>query len=241
MTRSALSWKKGRKRSPPARNRRALRYAIYYTPAPESALARFGESWFARKEPFLDAARRYGFHGTLKAPFRLAKGATEAGLLVAAERFAGERGALRGPPLRPAVLAGFLALMPSEPFGELDRLAADCVAIFDRFRAPPGEAELARRRRAGLSASQEALLRRWGYPYVMEAFRFHMTLTDRLDEAGLASERALAGAMLGEAPAPFSVDAVTVMVEPSEGDAFRVLRRFEFAWPAGPLQTADGP
>ena len=218
-----------------------MRYAIYYTPAPGSVLAGFGAAWFAREASCLDAPRRYGFHGTLKAPFRLAEGAGEAELLRAAERFAGERGALRGPPLGLAVLAGFLALMPSEPFGELDRLAADCVEAFDRFRAPPGEAELARRRRAGLGPRQEALLRRWGYPYVMEAFRFHMTLTDRLDEAGLASERALAGAMLGEAPAPLTVDAVTVMVEPSEGDAFRVLRRFEFAWPAGPRRTTGGP
>ena len=216
-----------------------MRYAIYYTPAAGSALARFGEAWFARKAPCLDAPRRYGFHGTLKAPFRLANGTSEAELLLAAERFAAERGALRGPSLRPAVLAGFLALMPSEPFEELDRLAADCVAAFDRFRAPPGEAELARRRRAGLSASQEALLRRWGYPYVMEAFRFHMTLTGRLDEAGLASERALAGAMLGEAPAPLDVDAATIMVEPSDGEAFRILRRFEFASPAGPRRIAD--
>ncbi len=218
-----------------------MRYAIYYTPAPESALARFGESWFARKAACLDAPRRYGFHGTLKAPFRLAEGANEADLLLAAERFAGERGALRGPPLRLAVLAGFLALVPSEPFGELDRLAADCVAAFDRFRAPPTDAELARRRRAGLSARQEALLLRWGYPYVMEAFRFHMTLTERLDEAGLASERALAGAMLGEAAAPLAVDAATIMVEPSEGDAFRVLRRFAFALPAGARRTAGSP
>ena len=218
-----------------------MRYAIYYTPAPESALARFGESWFARKAPCLDVPRRYGFHGTLKAPFRLVKGAGEAELLLAAERFAGEHCAIRGPPLRPAVLADFLALVPSGPFEGLDRLAADCVAAFDRFRAPPGEAELARRRRAGLSASQEALLLRWGYPYVMEAFRFHMTLTERLDEAGLASERALAGAMLGETAAPLAVDAVTVMVEPSEGDAFRVLHRFEFALPAGPCRTAGGP
>ena len=210
-----------------------MRYALYYTPPPGSALACFGAAWFARKAPCLDAPRRYGFHGTLKAPFRLAAGASEAGLLRAVESFAGGRAAFSGPALRLSVLAGFLVLAPSRPCGALDRLAADCVAAFDRFRAPPDGAELARRRRAGLSARQEALLRRWGYPYAMEAFRFHMTLTGRLDDAGLGRERAEAEAMLaGPAPA-LRIDAVSLMVEAAEGAAFRLRRRCEFAAPGG--------
>lgn len=211
-----------------------MRYAIYYTPPPETALARFGAAWFARNAPCLDAPRRYGFHGTLKAPFRLAAGTSETELLSAAGSFAAGRPAFSGPALRLSVLAGFLALAPSEPSETLDRLAADCVAAFDRFRAPAADAELARRRRAGLSPRQETLLRRWGYPYVMDAFRFHLTLTGRLDEAGLDRERAEAEAMLaGTAPA-LPVDGITLMVEPAEGEAFRVLRRCEFALPGGP-------
>ncbi len=213
-----------------------MRYAIYYTPAPESALAVFGAAWFARAAPCLDTPRRYGFHGTLKAPFRLAAGAEEAGFLGAVESFAASRPTLAGPPLGLAVLAGFLALAPSEPFGALDRLAADCVAAFDRFRAPPTEAELNRRRRTGLSPCQEALLRRWGYPYVMEAFRFHMTLTGRLNDAELARECALAEAMLGGAKPPLLIDALTVAVEPVEGASFEILRRFEFSAPAAPMR-----
>ena len=77
-----------------------MRYALYYTPAPQSALAAFGEAWFARGAPHLDTPRRYGFHGTLKAPFRLAPETNEADLLAAAERFAAARPALAGPPLR---------------------------------------------------------------------------------------------------------------------------------------------
>ncbi len=210
-----------------------MRYAVYYTPAAGSALARFGAVWFARDAPCVDTPRRYGFHGTLKAPFRLAPGANEADFLLAVERFAAERQALSGPPLDLAVLAGFLALIPSAPFAELDRLAADCVAVFDGFRAPMSDAELIRRRRAGLNAREEALLRRWGYPYVMDAFRFHLTLTGRLDEAELCRERAEAKALLGdEAPALF-IDAVAVTVEPAEGAAFRLLQRFEFRKPCG--------
>ena len=204
-----------------------MRYAVYYTPPPESALARFGAAWFARKASCLDAPRRYGFHGTLKAPFRLADGTSEDGLLSAVEGFAASRRTLPGPPLRLAALAGFLALVPAAPFQALDRLAADCVAAFDRFRAPGTEAELARRLSAGLSPREEALLRRWGYPYVMGAFRFHLTLTERLDEAGLDRERALAESMLGGPPPSLLVDALTVAVEPADGAPFRSLRRFE--------------
>ena len=215
-----------------------MRYAIYFTPPPESALERFGAVWFARKVSCLDAPRRYGFHGTLKAPFRLKAGEGEPELLSAAESFAHGRWAFSGPPLRLSVLAGFLALTLSEPCDELDRLAADCVTAFDRFRAPATEAELARRRLTGLSSRQEALLLRWGYPYVMDAFRFHMTLTGGLDEAGLDRERAEAEAMLA-GPAPsLSVDAVTVMVEPKQGEALEVLRRCEFAFPAGQRPAA---
>lgn len=217
-----------------------MRHAIYYTPAPESALARFADAWFARKAPCLEAPRRYGFHGTLKAPFRLAAGTSETELLAAVEAFAAERPILGGPPLTLTVLAGFLALAPSGPFGELDRLAADCVAAFDRFRMPPTGGELARRRRAGLTPGQEALLLRWGYPYVMEAFRFHLTLTERLDDGELRRERALAAEMLGEAVPSFCIDALTVMVEPVEGTAFRLLRRFGFALPAGLAEAAPG-
>ena len=132
-----------------------------------------------------------------------------------------------------SILAGFLALTPSEPFEELDRLAADCVAAFDRFRAPAAEAELARRRRTGLSLRQEALLLRWGYPYVMDAFRFHLTLTGPLDEAGLERERTHAEAMLAGPEPALSIDGITLTVEPAEGEAFHVLRRCEFASPAG--------
>ena len=217
-----------------------MRYAIYYTPPPESALADFGAAWFARTAPCLDAPRRYGFHGTLKAPFRLAAGTSEEELLAAVGELAATRAALCGPPLALAALAGFLALVPSAPFAELDGLAAECVAAFDRFRAPPTGAELARRRRAGLGPRQAALLLRWGYPYVMEAFRFHMTLTERLGPGELARERALAAALLGEALPALCIDALTVAAEPAQGASFRELRRFEFASPAGLPRAPSG-
>ncbi len=211
-----------------------MRYAIYYVPEEGQALARFGAAWFAREAEHLAAPRRYGFHATLKAPFRLAPERDEAELLQTLDRFAAARPPLSGPPLRPARLDGFLALMTAGPFEALDRLAADCVRTFDDFRAPPTDRdrERAAARAMRLTERQRALQRRWGYPHVMDAFRFHMTLTDAsLDEAAFERERALAASMLGERAEPLRIDALTVMVEPGEGRAFELCHRAPLTGP----------
>ena len=72
-------------------------------------------------------------------------------------------------------------MIPAEPPPELIQLAADCVSKFDSFRAPLSEADRARRNPSQLTPAQREHLDRWGYPYVMDEFRFHMTLTRRLD------------------------------------------------------------
>ena len=101
------------------------------------------------------------------------------------------------------------------------------VERLDRFRAPPDEGELTRRRRAGLTDRQEALLQRWGYPYVMEEFRFHLTLTDALEEAEReAVAKALAPAVAPFAQAPLRLDALALFGDPGGGAPFRLLRRF---------------
>jgi 2'-5' RNA ligase len=125
--------------------------------------------------------RKYGFHATLKAPLSLAPGKTEAELLAACEAFAVTPRAI--PVIRPVVgsISGFIAVIPAEPSAELIRLAADCTREFDSFRAPLGAEDRARRNPSQLTPRQREHLDRWGYPYVMEDFRFHMTLTGRLD------------------------------------------------------------
>src|SRR5207245_1192733 len=87
------------------------------------------------------------------------------------------------PLIRPVVdsISGFIAVIPAEPVAELQQLAADCARDFDSFRAPLGAEDRARRRPEKLTERQRDYLDRWGYPYVMEEFRFHMTLTGRLD------------------------------------------------------------
>jgi putative phosphonate metabolism protein len=177
------------------------RYAIYFSAGANGALSRFGaellgyDAYTGTELPFPDEARRaatdwrditsdprkYGFHATLKAPMALAPGRTEAELVTACTAFGGI--AREIPVIRPVVdsISGFIAVIPAEPTRELERLAADCVRDFDAFRAPLTADDRARRNPAKLSDRQRDYLDRWGYPYVMEEFRFHMTLTGRLD------------------------------------------------------------
>ncbi|QIP03027.1 DUF1045 domain-containing protein [Bradyrhizobium symbiodeficiens] len=177
------------------------RYAIYFAAGSDAALSRFGaellgyDAYTGNELPFphdtLHVApdwrdisadpRKYGFHATLKAPMALVSGRTEAELIAACAVFAGKARPL--PVIRPVVdaISGFIAVIPAEPVDALQRLAADCVCDFDSFRAALSAEDRARRRPEKLSERQRDYLDRWGYPYVMEEFRFHMTLTGRLD------------------------------------------------------------
>jgi putative phosphonate metabolism protein len=226
------------------------RYAIYYAPEPASALARFGQSWLGydvetgrpveqpaiagtdpqRLAEITAEPRRYGFHATLKPPFALLPERDGAELAAALATFAARQAAVRAPPLMLAAIAGFWALVPSQPCKALTHLSAACVEHFDGFRAPPSEDELARRRRARLSPVQEALLARWGYPYVMDEFRFHLTLTERL----APDEASRIGAVLAECVAPLCrsvlrIDALTLFHQSARGENFRLIGRYRLA------------
>jgi putative phosphonate metabolism protein len=177
------------------------RYAIYYAPVPGSVLDDFsaqllgydaysgadlpfpGDVTLARPDwrELTQDPRKYGFHATLKAPMALAPGTTEAELAAACESFAGTARSI--PVIEPVVdsISGFIAVIPAQPSAELLRLAEDVTREFDLFRAPLSPEDRARRNPAKLTARQRGYLDRWGYPYVMEEFRFHMTLTGRLE------------------------------------------------------------
>lgn len=174
--------------------------------------------------------RHYGFHATLKPPFAFAEGADVDALDEAVAALASRFPAFAVPGLRLTCLSGFWALMLSKRCPMVDGLAAACVAEFDRFRAPPSAAELARRRSADLSPGQEALLRRWGYPYVMEEFRFHMTLTARLDPVeGAAVGRELASLVEPLCQTALTIDAISLFRQDRRDAPFRLLRRYKLA------------
>lgn len=177
------------------------RYAIYFAAGADSALSRFGaellgyDAHTGDEVPFPREAvqiaadwrditadpRKYGFHATLKAPMALVSGRTEAELMAACATFAGQPRTI--PVIRPVVdtISGFIAVIPAEPVDALRQLAADCVREFDSIRAALTAEDRARRKPEKLTERQRDYLDRWGYPYVMEEFRFHMTLTGRLD------------------------------------------------------------
>jgi phosphonate metabolism protein PhnN/1,5-bisphosphokinase (PRPP-forming) len=211
------------------------RYALYLAPAPGDAWSRFGAAWLEGAADFLAQPRRYGFHATLKAPFHLAPGATVAAIAADLERFCAARRAF-ALPLRVKRIADFLALAPVSPDARVDRLAADCVVHFDRYRAPLTELDLLRRRRTPLSARQDALLERWGYPYVLDEFRCHFSLTGPLR----GPERDALPELPPLPAEPMAIDAVCLFEEPSPGADFRLLERMPFA-ARGRLVYLAGP
>ena len=168
-------------------------------------------------------ARRYGFHGTLKAPFRIADGMAIQDLEDAVDRLADASEAAVIPALTLTRLDGFFALVPGMDAPKLQRLADGAVAALDGFRAPPTDADVARRRPEELTPRRRALFERWGYPYVFEEFRFHLTLTDRIPAEDQASVRTVLVDWFAECLGrPVTVDALAVFVEPEPHAPFRL-------------------
>jgi len=166
-------------------------------------------------------ARRYGFHGTLKPPFRLAEGRTAEELDAAVARFAAGTAGAVIPRLSLARLGGFFALVPGAEAPGLHALADDVVRHFDEFRAPPTAAEITRRNPAELTPRRRELLAAWGYPYVFDEFRFHLTLTDRIPpERRPQVERVLGDWFAPLLGAAVPVDALALFTEAEPGAPF---------------------
>ena len=217
------------------------RLALYWAPDAEDPLHAAGSAWLGRDagtgaalpQPAvggIDLAeatadpRGYGLHATLKPPFRLADGYAAA--RDAAAALAARTAPFDLPPLAVHDLDGFLALRETAPCPALGALADACVEALDAHRAPATEAEIARRRPERLSPGQRAHLARWGYPYVFEEWRFHVTLTRRLKPEEKAAILPAVSAYLGEAPGlPRRVGAVALFVQPAPGAPFTIAER----------------
>lgn len=211
------------------------RYGIYYTPRP-GALAEFGAAWLGWDvasgtpvpHPSIDGLplpveditatpRKYGLHGTIKPPFFLANGTNETELSSAFATLCASLQPITLNGLKLSRIGSFIALTIDGDQTPLATLAGQAVRDLDAFRAPPSEAELARRRKSNLSPRQEELLAQWGYPYVMDEFRFHITLSGRLGRDAEAVIDALTPHITLLLPTPFCVDSLTLVGEDNDG------------------------
>ena len=229
----------------------AGRYAIYFAPESTSALWRFGSRTIgydaasgSDSEPLVppgcegmdwaaatDDPRRYGFHATLKAPFSLREKVTAAELIDALADFSRRNTGLPEFRLVVAALGSFVALVPEAPNPALQALAFRIVEAFEPFRAPLSPADRARRLQSPLTPLQIALLDRYGYPYVGEAFRFHMTLTGKLAPDRVTQTRdALAAAFKSAVPEQSAaLNSLALYHQADRASRFRIVARFPLA------------
>ena len=223
------------------------RYAVYYAPEKGSILAELGNHWLGRDpelnkslsppysknlsvdlfEKYTRTPKRYGFHGTLKAPFRLHDAANFVDLDFALEKLAGTLTKVRTEALRLKEFSNFFALVPSGACEAINGISARCVEELDVFQRPLESYELERRRLAGLTPAQDANLVKWGYPYVFDEFRFHLTLTGNVPE-GLRTDfrEHIVGWMAPVFSNPFEVTEICLFGDPGGGLPFRLLKRY---------------
>ncbi|HVW92828.1 MAG TPA: DUF1045 domain-containing protein [Devosia sp.] len=225
----------------------AERYGIYYAPAPSSELWRLAAIWLGRdaltgaaleadvggidpehRHARTKSARRYGFHATLKAPMPLGHHLEGKDLDRALKAWTAVHGPVDIGPLVLKPVEGFLALVPAEQSAALTAFAGKVVEDFEGFRAPLSGAERARRLAGGhLTPRQVAYVERYGYPYVFEEFRFHMTLTDRLPAEEQADFRAaIEGVFAPVLGGPVLLDRLALYREAEPGAPFERLRDY---------------
>jgi putative phosphonate metabolism protein len=224
------------------------RFAIYYAPPEDAPLTRAASAWLGRDactgaaliapetnglsrtqwEAVIADPRIYGFHATLKPPFQLAEGTSEMDLRERLHTFAASRARFEAS-VELGSISRFIALVLADPCSDFVSLAASCVREFDNFRAAPSPEELARRRHARLNQRQLTYLEKWGYPYVMDEWRFHMTLTASLGpETFHAAWSHLVQLFQPFCRDPLLVDSICLFEQEAQGAPFVVRARCYF-------------
>jgi putative phosphonate metabolism protein len=221
----------------------SMRHAIYYAPAHSSPWWTFGAGWLGRDETYdgtppgftapmlpeaererlTTQARRYGFHATLKAPFRLRTGVTPAELLARTRSLAHRLRPVPLSPLQVRRLGPYVVLVTPDHHTAVSDLASACVIELDDLRQPLTPDEIARRQPATLDARELELLHRYGYPHVLERYRCHFTLTDPVNEAQAAQVTEAVSNQVDQlnAQTPLTLDRLCIFEEPAPGQAFR--------------------
>jgi len=225
------------------------RYAIYFSPAEKEDLTHAAAEWLGYN-PWLfvnveqikvdglspnifwqltESPRRYGFHATLKAPMRLTEGASEFDLHKASLEFSRQTENFELLGLQLKWIGSFLALVPAENSSELQHLASFAVRHFEHLRAPLNDEEIARRKPKSLSRVQKKYLEEWGYPYVFDEFRFHMTLTGAVPaDQKPAVEAAAAHHFSPWLMQPFKVERIAQFKQTAPDCSFHIVRSYTF-------------
>ena len=223
-----------------------MRYAVYFTPPAVHGLTETASRWLGSSvfqtggstevlpprqlqrdewQQLVAEPARYGFHATLKAPFALASGKTQATLEVFFEEFCARQAPTLLPRLELTEIGPFFALTCSGGSDGIDRLCEAVVESFEPWRAPPSADDMARRRPERLGERQRELLARWGYPYVFEEFQFHMTLTGPVGVGDRPRVREILQDIFAEyLGQPLPVEHLGLFSEPERGQPFNVLR-----------------
>jgi putative phosphonate metabolism protein len=224
------------------------RYAIYFAPRLGEALRLVGNAWLGRDaesgallpQPAIvgistellhavtAAPRHYGLHATLKPPFRLAPRLEESELRDALASFAARRPAIQIDRMSISTIGTFLALVPASSTTAVSEIAAQCVRHFDRFRAAPLAEETAQRLAAGLTPRQQVLVAEWGYPYVLDEYRFHITLTERIADNALRQKMsdAIAVKFFGVLQEPVRIADLCLFAQTDRREPFRIIDRY---------------
>lgn len=222
-----------------------LRYAIYFSPPPDDSLTEASSRWLGRDafsgtvfgpptalampagewQGLVRDPQRYGFHATLKAPFELCEGQRETDLIEAFDNFAASKNAFNLPRIVIDQLGPFFALVPDIVYPPMHAFCASIVETFEPFRAPLSKVDIDRRHPDRLSNIQRDNLVRWGYPYVMDEFRFHMTLTGPVQPARVSLVRRELEQRFSQYNGhPLQIGGLALFIETHRGAPFTVHR-----------------
>ncbi|MBV1695902.1 MAG: DUF1045 domain-containing protein [Hyphomicrobiales bacterium] len=225
------------------------RYAIYFAPAIDDPLWAFGSAVLgrdaARDEPvafpaaltsrfanwadLVEPATHYGFHATLKAPFAPAPGIDGARITADTAALAGTLAPVDLGHLAVTAMGRFVTLRPAAALPALQAMAGAVVENLDHLRAPLTEADRARRKPETLTPKMRAYLDRWGYPYVFDEFRFHMTLSGPLADADRPDAAEIIRRLSEPTNAPVRIAQLCVFRQLNRKSTFSILSRHPMA------------
>ena len=225
------------------------RYAIYYTPPAKDYLTRFAATWFGWDaylgvtvahpvfcnltcdiKEITSTPSKYGLHGTLKPPFSLAPNRSVDELCSSIFKIAKSVKKFEIPSIDLTILGGFIAIVPTVKSNTMHSLAKKCVKDLDGFRVTESIENLKKRRAVGLTSSEENNLLKWGYPYVLDDFRFHLTLTSKLlPDVSSNVFSVLSSELQTVLTAPLLIGKISLVGEHNMHGKFEVIEEFSLA------------